>query len=162
MRKLYFVFALLLIFVVAMVTDWNIRQESSERGSATSLIQSRNDDILELEIGYPAGKGPPARTLIGGERKNQPQPRRQPVVPAGPRTVINHDEPDPEWARREAGDLSSREGYYWYTVKSGDTLSEIALRFLGTSRRADEIMKLNGIEDPRKVQAGMELKIPRE
>lgn len=44
-----------------------------------------------------------------------------------------------------------------YTVKAGDTLSEIALRF-GTT--VDAITKLNGISNPNLIYSGQVLKIP--
>ena len=44
----------------------------------------------------------------------------------------------------------------YYTVKSGDTLSEIASKY-GTTYQA--IAKLNGIPDPNKIYPGQKLKI---
>ncbi len=47
-----------------------------------------------------------------------------------------------------------------YTVVSGDTLGEISMKLLGTSRRADEIAELNGLESANDIRIGMTLKIP--
>lgn len=49
-----------------------------------------------------------------------------------------------------------------YTVESGDTLSEISLRTLGTSKRWREIYELNRsvIDDPNNVIVGTTLKLP--
>lgn len=47
-----------------------------------------------------------------------------------------------------------------YTVKSGDTLGEIAYKLLGTSKRAGEIVKLNELESADTIFVGMTLKIP--
>jgi len=47
--------------------------------------------------------------------------------------------------------------YRTYTVQSGDTLWEIAVRF-GTTVKA--IVELNGISDPSRIHAGQVLKIP--
>lgn len=55
-----------------------------------------------------------------------------------------------------------RAGDRVYTVKSGDTLGEIAYKLLGTSKRADEIVKLNGLESADTIFVGMTLKIPAE
>ena len=47
-----------------------------------------------------------------------------------------------------------------YTVVSGDTLGEISMKLLDTSRRADEIAQLNGLENANDIRIGMTLKIP--
>lgn len=49
-----------------------------------------------------------------------------------------------------------------YTIKSTDTLSEISLRLLGTSRRWREIVALNPdvITDPDQIPAGAVIKVP--
>lgn len=46
-----------------------------------------------------------------------------------------------------------------YVVKAGDTLSDISLRKLGTSKRWREIMTLNGLSNEY-IKAGMVLKLP--
>jgi nucleoid-associated protein YgaU len=53
--------------------------------------------------------------------------------------------------------------YTTYTVKRGDTLSELSLQLLGTSRRWRELYELNKdvIRDPDNLHAGTELKVPR-
>lgn len=47
-----------------------------------------------------------------------------------------------------------------YVVQSGDTLSAIAKEVLGDASRYPEIMELNGIDDPTKLRAGQDLKLP--
>jgi LysM repeat protein len=47
-----------------------------------------------------------------------------------------------------------------YTVRSGDTLGEISMNLLGTSKRANEIAELNGLESANDIKVGMTLKIP--
>lgn len=49
-----------------------------------------------------------------------------------------------------------------YTVKSGDTLGEIASRLLGTSKRTDEIVELNGLDSADTIFVGMTLQIPAQ
>jgi nucleoid-associated protein YgaU len=49
-----------------------------------------------------------------------------------------------------------------YTVKAGDTLSEIAQNYYGSGLQ-DSYMKIaeaNGLDDPNEIQAGQQLKIP--
>lgn len=50
-----------------------------------------------------------------------------------------------------------------YTVKSGDTLSGIAKRFLGAANRYPEIFNANKdqLTDPDKIKVGQKLKIPK-
>ncbi len=47
-----------------------------------------------------------------------------------------------------------------YEVKKGDTLGEISMRELGTSKRASEIIKLNGLKDANSIRVGQKLKLP--
>ncbi|MFG0244712.1 MAG: LysM peptidoglycan-binding domain-containing protein [Phycisphaerales bacterium JB052] len=47
-----------------------------------------------------------------------------------------------------------------YTVAPGDTLGEISINLLGTSKRMNEIVELNGLSSPDQIFVGMTLKIP--
>lgn len=47
-----------------------------------------------------------------------------------------------------------------YTVKEGDSLSSISIKFYGTSKKAQDIMSANKIDDPDKIYYGMVLKLP--
>jgi nucleoid-associated protein YgaU len=53
-----------------------------------------------------------------------------------------------------------RRGPQTYTVQPGDSLSKISKQFYGDATRYMEIAKANGIQDPNKIKAGQELKIP--
>jgi nucleoid-associated protein YgaU len=59
-------------------------------------------------------------------------------------------------AQRSTQDHAERS----YTVKPGDTLGEIAFKLLGTSKRMDEIVELNGLDSADTIFVGMTLKIP--
>lgn len=48
----------------------------------------------------------------------------------------------------------------YYTVKSGDTLWAISIKYYGTGTRWTEIADANGIKDPRTLQIGKVLRIP--
>lgn len=61
---------------------------------------------------------------------------------------------------RDSTKKTSDAGTRTYTVKSGDTLGEIAFKLLGTSKRAGEIVKLNELESADTIFVGMTLKIP--
>lgn len=47
-----------------------------------------------------------------------------------------------------------------YTVSGGDTLSSISRAVYGTIDKIDDIMTLNGIDDPNRLVEGMELELP--
>ncbi|TNF24136.1 MAG: LysM peptidoglycan-binding domain-containing protein [Deltaproteobacteria bacterium] len=47
-----------------------------------------------------------------------------------------------------------------YTVRAGDTLSKIARELLGDASRYPEIVKLNRLTDPNRIQVGQRLAIP--
>jgi hypothetical protein len=47
-----------------------------------------------------------------------------------------------------------------YEVQSGETLFQIAERFLGSPYRAEELAKANGISDPLRLKEGTRIKVP--
>ncbi|MFG0307484.1 MAG: LysM peptidoglycan-binding domain-containing protein [Phycisphaerales bacterium JB040] len=49
-----------------------------------------------------------------------------------------------------------------YVVKKGDILGRIAQEHLGTVKRVDEIVKLNGLKDENDIRWGMTLRLPAE
>lgn len=58
--------------------------------------------------------------------------------------------------------VTDADGDIVYTVKSGDTLSHIALQYYGSAGRSSymKIAEANGISDPNKIRVGQALKIP--
>jgi len=157
MKKIYFASALILVFLGALVIDWNIRESSPHQEGVANMIQSRNDDILELEIGCPSNSNyiPPQNPIPkgGGSAKNRKSPGN-----GGKKTVVDVD---PKTPGRSKENLDQKEGYIIHIVQKGDTVSEIAQTYLSASR-TDEILKLNNITDPRTVRPGTKLKIPKE
>lgn len=47
-----------------------------------------------------------------------------------------------------------------YTVAGGDNLSKISKLFYGSANHYQKIAEANGLDDPDKIKAGQELKIP--
>ena len=72
-------------------------------------------------------------------------------LPANARVSTPKATPKPKAAVKSSGT---------YTVGSGDTLGEISMKLLGTSRRVDEFVKLNGLDDANDIRVGMKLKVP--
>ena len=48
-----------------------------------------------------------------------------------------------------------------YTIQPGDSLIAISLRFFGDPNMVDEILALNGIDDPDLIVAGRTIALPR-
>lgn len=71
---------------------------------------------------------------------------------------VNPAQQKPETRRREANQPSIR----IHTVKSGETLSEISIRYLGSSKKYREIFNLNRdrLRSPNDIREGMKLRIP--
>lgn len=63
-------------------------------------------------------------------------------------------------ARNDAQKPKAQGSRGTYTVRAGDTLSQIAERELGSSRRWSEIQALNGGIDPGSIYEGMVLRLP--
>lgn len=60
----------------------------------------------------------------------------------------------------KTGSTTQRTSYTWYTVKSGDSPYTIAKKYDGVT--ADDIIKINNIDNPRNIKVGQRLKIPKK
>ena len=71
----------------------------------------------------------------------------------------------PGWENEVVADLqaSKTDVYGYHTVKSGDTLSAIAKKLLGSANRYTDIFNANKdqLSDPDKIKVGQKLVIPR-
>lgn len=66
--------------------------------------------------------------------------------------------------KKGKGGAKDRKGGKWpksHTVKAGDTLAAISVRYYDEASSWRRIADANGIRDPRKLQVGKKLKIPR-
>ena len=109
------------------------------------------------------------RVRIGGNIPRAPSQPRSPVAPPprGGARVTKEPAPQVHLDPPRGGtpvptpvpaDTARRAATV--VVQSGETLGEIALRELGTSKRAQEIATLNGITDLTKVREGRTLRLP--
>lgn len=55
-----------------------------------------------------------------------------------------------------------KNGGVHYKVKKGDSLSKIAQQYTGNALRYNELAKLNGIENPDKIEVGQNIVIPKQ
>ena len=71
----------------------------------------------------------------------------------------------PNWENEVMADIQATDSsvYGYYTVESGDTLSAISKRLLGSANRYMDIFNVNKdqLKDPDKIQPGQKLVIPR-
>lgn len=76
------------------------------------------------------------------------------------------------WQRTQIGEQTFRpinwkrdekkNGGVHYKVKKGDSLSKIAQQYTGNALRYNELAKLNGIENPDKIEVGQNIVIPKQ
>lgn len=76
-----------------------------------------------------------------------------------PTVAITSSSPAAAAGQRQTTTAGSPSGRT-YTVKRGDTLGAIAVRFFGNYRRYADIAKLNGIRDPNLIHVGQVLRLP--
>ncbi len=57
-------------------------------------------------------------------------------------------------------EITVRQGDQMYIVKPGDNLSKISRHFYGDANQYTKIAKANNLDDPDKIKAGQQLKIP--
>lgn len=89
----------------------------------------------------------PAREALAGAPP-------KPATPAAPGVAPKREPAKSEPVRPARIELAT------YTVRKGDSLGVISQRVLGTSRRVQEIMDLNGLDDEDAIEAGKVLKMP--
>jgi nucleoid-associated protein YgaU len=100
-----------------------------------------------------------SRDSLTAPATDRPVPRRE-LRTSDPMDATGQSAPT--GASRPAAGSSNSSRTNVHIVEEGDTLSEIALRKLGTSKRWDEIYRLNKdrIADPNRLKVGTELKLP--
>ncbi|MHC4472094.1 MAG: LysM peptidoglycan-binding domain-containing protein [Planctomycetota bacterium] len=134
--KIGLVAALLLIVGSSLVWDSVLRG-----GRAEPL--PRGDRFVVFEHGGPPVPAP-ARARRVSPPPERPAAKRLPAPAPAP---APKPPPEPERPRT-------------WTVTKGQSLSEIADRVYGESRRWPEIARANGIEDPDLIREGQVLRIP--
>lgn len=114
----------------------------------------------ELRVGVRVRIPAPEKLGLKAKVESKPEPKAEPKAPAkttgtpGETRIASKSD-----AKSEPKDDAKSSGKT-YTVKKGDTLGEIAMNQLGTMKRADEIVKLNGLKNAGAIREGMTLKMP--
>jgi hypothetical protein len=121
----------------------------SRHGSPTAALEddeaSTPSDLVHLRIGGERPPAPDPWTDDGTGDDDQ-------IDDAG------GGAPAPDDSTGPAGPVPTRE----VIVQPGETLGQIVARELGTVTRLAEVCRLNGIEDPDSIRAGMTLLLPEE
>ncbi len=103
---------------------------------------------------FPVVKGDEILSVDASDRKPTPRVEAKPIEAPAPKVTTKKREEPP------SRPLQRRSEKRLYTVKPGDTLSEISLRELGTSTRWREIVELNPGLDPMKLRENTRLVMP--
>ncbi len=154
MRKVLFFSLLLLVFLLALVMEWNLQQESRTARSETKPPEIRDDDVLEVTIGYPEGL--PSPDTPSQDRPIRPGRARPSLPSAGDTSTADTagkaavpkqvPEPRPPTPQRHV-----------YIVENGDNLTSIAEKIFGDESRARQLKEWNRLRNPDLIVPGQEL-----
>ena len=81
-------------------------------------------------------------------------------IPESETEAMTESLPDEEEKVSEEGQGISEKEPLSYTVRRGDTLSEISLRNYGSEKYVNMICRWNGIGNPDEIQAGQKILLP--
>lgn len=156
MRKVIFFVLLLAVFLLALVTDWNVVQESRTARQDNQPPEVREDDVLEITVGS-VEKGQafeqPA-TGPGTHKPSQRSPRREPAADPG-RTAEPGQPVSPPASELGPDSEGTR---YIYVIKPGDTLSSIAEELFGDQTMTRKLIEWNKLTNPDLIVPGDRLR----
>ncbi|MDE6182275.1 MAG: LysM peptidoglycan-binding domain-containing protein [Eubacteriales bacterium] len=75
-------------------------------------------------------------------------------------TTIHTTLSTPTTIENDSSKKDIESNYKTYEVKDGDSLEAISKRFYGNRNKINDIMEVNGIDDPHKIYSGMTIKLP--
>lgn len=102
---------------------------------------------------------PPKEVLLGKAQLRPDEPVKTGTKPVS-RVALNDDKPLSTKDRSKPTDTAAK--YVMYTIRKGDHLSTISQRLLGSSRRVDEILRLNpSLDDEDSIREGLVIKLPK-
>ncbi|MBL9032987.1 MAG: LysM peptidoglycan-binding domain-containing protein [Phycisphaerae bacterium] len=118
-------------------------------GTAWKALAQANPGKVDANGGVRSGV-----TLVIPPRESRAGAAPKPTTPPTPGVAPRREPAKSEPVRPARIELAT------YTVKKGDSLGMISQRVLGTARRVQEIMDLNGLDDEDAIEAGKVLKMP--
>lgn len=120
-------------------------------------LQKLNDDVLRgsenVQLGMVLKIAPEQNAQSQSQPQIQPQTRSQSNNQSQPAAQTRQSNAPRQETRPEPKHRT-------YVVLKGDSLGKISQSLLGTSRRMNEIVELNGLKDPDDIRVGQTLRIP--
>lgn len=172
----------LVIFLILAVTIWPgdvaaspeqrnaaVRYEESALNGGNGNGRSNSGALLDgdgaLASRNGGSNGMDLESLLGPARQDERAPVRLDADPVGDDdggAATNQTGADRERANPDPGTERplAAAGPTEYTIRVGDTLSEIAMNQLGSIRHQPAILKLNPGLDPKKLVVGKKIRLP--
>ena len=143
------------------IWDIAVREYGSDLGARmVKKVLSRNSirDPRSLRAGTIITLPAPDQVTLASARGTSPRATRPSPSRAGGHSLPFAPGPQ-NYSNQVIRPVAAGAGQR-YVVRSGDTLGEIAVRTLGSTRHIRAIMALNGIKDQNKIIVGSTLRIP--
>ena len=140
-----------LVSQVSAINTMPVFAEQDPAGNSEASGQNPLDGTASFE---------PETSPTDSIPSEEPEPSAEPTpTPTPEPTPIPDPTPAPlPSAAPEVEDVFN--AYETYTVQQGDSLISISRRFYGDAGKVDEIMALNGLDDPNKIFFGKVLLLP--
>tara|TARA_R110002095_G_scaffold171518_2_gene149096 strand:- start:7208 stop:8536 length:1329 start_codon:yes stop_codon:yes gene_type:complete len=157
---------------VPTISHTSPASQSTKKGSNAERWGEMPEFLKEIELPQEQFSSPKLKDSVFEPNQNQPEvkPISQGATPSSSGSEIikpqhnNAWEVNPPQQKPETTGPEQRQPpqIRIHTVKAGETLSEISIRYLGTSRKYQEIFNLNRdqLRSPNDIRAGMKLRIP--
>lgn len=142
-------------------TLWSIAAREMGDGSRHKELAELNRDRLGKGGVLRTGASLRIPTTGRAESRTASAPRQEPRTAATDRQASSKQ--TKAQPVDDSASVSRKNGKTVYTVRSGDTLSGLAARFLGSSSRYEDLLMANAgtLKDEDSLTVGMELNIPR-
>ncbi|MHC4989742.1 MAG: LysM peptidoglycan-binding domain-containing protein [Planctomycetota bacterium] len=160
----------LILFVGILVSDhFSVARSHAELqppdDPLTDLAEERQTNLVNFFNPPQEPAAGRAVAILGPGEANEPTPRidsgpsRQPILQM-PDLQQQRTTPPASTPARGAPAGRSDASTPVHVVRSGESLSEICIRYYGGVSRVGELAKLNGLDDPDSLTIGTELKLP--